>query len=422
MSKTLLQYGESGIEIEIPSNNVNVIRPRFVPGLDDEASGFREAVTRPINSKPLAELISAEDKVVVVIPDSTRPCPSYRLLPWLFEALPHVPKEQFVILNGVGTHRANTPAELEAMVGKSILENYRVVNHNASDPDVLGVAGHLKDGRPVYLNKEYIEADKRIIVGFIEPHFMAGFSGGYKATFPGIAGLESIMHYHRATVLQDVRSTWAVTEGNPTQDQVRANGSILPVDFCVNVTLNLKHEITRFFCGETLAAHAEGCSYVKESAMVACPQAYPLVITTNSGAPLDQNLYQAVKGMSAAGQVAAPEGQIITVARCNDGFPAHGNFTKLLVEHDSPQAILDTILTPGFQMQDQWQAQLFADLLVKYDVSLFSELSEDMVRKAHMTPIENLEQTIKDTIEKLGADTPIAVLPEGPMTIPYLED
>ena len=143
------------------------------------------------------------------------------------------------------------------------------------------------------------------------------------------------MYYHRAEIIGHPRSNWGVLEENPTQEQIRANGSALAVDFLVNVTLNHKRQITRFFCGDVIAAHEEGCRYVKETAMAAVSQRFPLVITTNSGFPLDQNLYQSVKGMSAAAEIIADNGEIIVAARCNDGFPAHGNFTKLLYEHDS---------------------------------------------------------------------------------------
>ena len=180
------------------------------------------------------------------------------------------------------------------------------MNHSAHEPSGLELAGRTPDGRPVYLNREWLQADRRIVLGFIEPHFMAGFSGGYKGVFPALADIDAIMHYHRADVIGDPRSTWGRLEDNPTQDQIRANGSLAPVDFCVNVTLNRRREITGFYCGDALEAHREGCRAAKATAMVACDRAYPVVVTTNSGYPLDQNLYQAVKGMSAAAQIVEP--------------------------------------------------------------------------------------------------------------------
>jgi nickel-dependent lactate racemase len=257
-------------------------------------------------------------------------------------------------------------------------------------------------------------------MGFIEPHFMAGFSGGYKGIFPAVADIDSIMHYHRAEIIGSPHSTWGRLEGNPTQQQIRANGSLLPVDFCINVTLNRQRQITRFFCGHPLTAHISGCEFSKSTAMVACEKPYPIVITTNSGYPLDQNLYQAVKGMSAAAQIVQPGGLIIQASRCNDGFPHHGNFRKLLFDHNSPQSLLETILAPGFSMYDQWEAQLLALIATRARVALQSEIPDEEVRRAHLEPVHDIEKRVTQEISRIGANAPIAVLPEGPMTIPYL--
>jgi nickel-dependent lactate racemase len=415
-----LEYGTEGIEEEIPSSNITVITPKFVPGLPDEPAEFLRAVRAPIGSLPLRDKVRPSDRVAVVIPDITRPLPSDRLLPWLFEELGSVPDGNFTIINGTGSHRINTEDELRRMIGREVLDRYRVVNHSAHDPSTLAEAGRTADGRTVYFNRDYVEADRRIVLGFIEPHFMAGFSGGYKGIFPALADIDSIMHYHRAAVIGDPQSTWGLLDGNPTQEQIRANGSLLPVDFCLNVTLNRRREITRYFCGDPIAAHEEGCRFARATAMVACREPFPVVITTNSGYPLDQNLYQAVKGMSAAAQIVDSSGLILAAARCNDGFPAHGNFRKLLLEHATPRAILDTILAPGFSVYDQWEAQVLAMILLKARVGLYSEIPGDEVHRAHLEPVGSIAARISVELERIGPDAPIAVLPEGPMTIPYL--
>jgi nickel-dependent lactate racemase len=192
------------------------------------------------------------------------------------------------------------------------------------------------------------------------------------------------------------------------------------VDFLINVTLNRQRQITGFFCGEVIAAHAKGCEFSKSTVMIPCPKPFPIVVTTNSGYPLDQNLYQAVKGMSAAAQIIEQDGLIVAASKCNDGFPSHGNFKKLLFDHDSPQAILDTILAPGFSMYDQWEAQLLAMIRLKARVGLYSDIAPDEVRRAHLEPVGDISASITDELNRIGRDTPIAVLPEGPMTIPYL--
>jgi len=415
-----LQYGREGLDVEIPGTDVTVVEPRFVPGLPDERAAFQEAVRRPIGARPLREIVKATDRVAVVIPDLTRPLPTDRLLPWLFVELGHVPPERFTIVNGTGSHRVNTPEELLAMVGRHVLDRYRVVNHNAHDPDTMLPAGKSRDGETVYLNREYVEADRRIVLGFVEPHFMAGFSGGLKGIFPAVADIASIMRYHDARTIGDPRSTWGLVEGNPTQAVIRHHGSLLPLHFCLNVTLNRKREITRFFCGDPIAAHEEGCAFSKETAMVACERPFPIVVTTNSGYPLDQNLYQTVKGMSAAAQIVAPGGFIATASRCNDGFPEHGNFKKLLFDHGSPRAVLDTIESPGFSLYDQWEAQLLALIRLKARVGLLSELPADEVRRAYLEPIADVGAAVAGELARIGENAPVAVLPEGPQTIPYV--
>ncbi len=419
--ETQLQYGKGDLTVEVPSSDVTVLAPKTEEGLPDEAAAFREAVRDPIGGRPLREIVGAGERVAVVIPDITRALPRERLLPWLFEELSHVPPENVTIVNGTGSHRANTEEELAAMVGPEVYGRYSVVNHDAHDPATLEFVGKSLTGRDLYMNREYVQADRRIVMGFIEPHFMAGFSGGYKGIFPAVADVESIMDYHRASVIGHERSTWGVLEDNPTQDQIRANGSLLPVDFCVNVTLNRAREITGFYCGEVLAAHAAGCEANMLTTMVACEREYPIVVTTNGGYPLDQNLYQAVKGMSAAYQIVSEGGLIICAARCNDGFPEHGNFRKMLLEHDSPEAMLETIHSPGFSTFDQWQVQLFAQILQKARVALYSEIPPDDVRRVHLEPVADITARISEELETIGADAPVAVLPEGPMTVPYLE-
>jgi lactate racemase len=416
-----LQYGTTGLDVDLPGGHITVIEPRFVPGLPDEHAAFRDAVRAPLGgARPLREVVGPGERIAIVIPDITRPLPSDRLLPWVLEEIAHVPDEQVVIVNGTGSHRVNTPEELRGMVGSAVFDRIRVVNHDAHDAATQVPVGVGADGHPVRFNGQYAEADRRIVLGFVEPHFMAGFSGGYKGVFPAVADIGAIMRYHDARMIGDPKSTWGVVEGNPTQQRIRHDGALLPVDFCINVTLNRRREITRVFCGEVLAAHDAGCAFSKATAMVPCDAAFPIVVTTNSGYPLDQNLYQAVKGMSAAAQVVADRGLIVAASRCNDGFPAHGNFRELLLTHASPRALLDTILAPGFLVYDQWEAQLLALIQLKARVALLSEIDPAEIRAAHLEPVADVGRAVEDELRRIGRDAPIAVLPEGPQTIPYL--
>ena len=415
-----LDYGTTGLDLDLTGVNATVLRPRFLEALPDEAAEFRAAVRAPIGRRPLRELIAAGETVAVVIPDGTRPLPSDRLLPWLLEELAHVPAKNFTFVIGTGSHRANTPAEIVRMLGPEIARRYRVVNHDAHAPAGLVTVGRSPFGYDVAFNRQTVEADRRIIMGFIEPHFMAGFSGGYKAVFPGVAGSDAIMHYHGARVIGDPLSTWGELEGNPTQARIRDAGSRLPIDFCVNVTLNAERSITRYFCGETMAAHRAGCAFARATAMTACPRAFPIVVTTNSGFPLDQNVYQTVKGMSAAARIVQPGGLILAAARCNDGFPDHGNFKQMLFSHAGPAELLATINRPGFSTFDQWQAQLLALILLKARVGLHCEVPAAELQRAHLLPVADVGAALRAELARIGSAAPVAVLPEGPLTIPYL--
>ena len=415
-----LQYGQYGLPIEIPSDNVCVIEPRSLPGLPDEAAEFQAAVRHPIASAPLKDLIRPSDQVALVVPDLSRPFPAHRVLPWVFAELSHVPPENFTIHLGNGSHRLETDQEISALLGADIAANYLVINHSACDPSTLELAGRDLDGQPVYFDRDYVQADRRIALGFIEPHFMAGFSGGYKAIMPGIADIDAILRYHNAARIGHPRSAWGLLEHNPTQELIRHNGSLLPVDFCLNVTLNRRREITRFFCGSVVAAHEQGAAFCKETAMAACERPYPIVITTNSGYPLDLNLYQTVKGLSAAAQIVEEGGLIICASECSDGFPLHGNYRQLLFEHATPRDLLNTILSPGFAVFDQWEAQIHAGICLKAHIALYSTLPADEVRRAYLEPVEDLNAFIAAAIDRVGRDAPLAVLPEGPQTIPYL--
>ncbi len=415
-----LEYGTEGLPLDLTGLEVTLVEPTFVPGLPDEAQSFREAMNAPIGCSPLRGRVGADETVAVVIPDITRALPNERLLNWLFAELDHVRPENVVIISGTGTHRQNSEEEWIRMVGPEIFDRYRCINHRGGDHDSMELVGRSRFGYEVHFNRQYCQADRRILLGFIEPHFMAGFSGGYKAVFPGVTSVDAIMHYHSAANIAHPHSTWGILADNPTQENVRAGGSLLPVDLLINVTLNNRREITRFFIGDPVAAHEVGCDFCRSTAMVACDEPFDIVVTSNSGYPLDQNLYQAVKGMSAADKIVREGGLILMAARCTDGFPEHGTFKDFLFQHDSAQAMLDQIHTPGFGMMDQWQVQMLALVLNHANVGVCSELPAAVLRRAHFEPVTDIRSRIDEEISRQGRPLKIAVMPEGPMTIPYL--
>lgn len=420
MKKVKLAYGKSGITVTVPDEAV-VIEPRHLTALPDDKGAVMAALRHPNGTKPLKELVSSSQTVAIVISDITRPTPNHKIVPWLLEEMAHVPKNNITIINGLGTHRANTREELIQMLGQEVVDTVRVVNHNAFDDSGLVEVGTNSHGSKVYFFKEYVDADVKIVTGFIEPHFFAGFSGGPKGICPAVAGIKTILDFHNAVMIGHPLSTWGVIEGNILQGAATENCLMVKPDFMLNVTLNGDKEITGVFAGDVIKAHREGCAFVKENAMYAVDAPFDVVLTTNSGYPLDQNLYQTVKGMSAAAQIVKPGGSIVSVSECSDGVPDHGNYAKILQMRSTPQELLDMINDKSFSVFDQWQVQVQAMIQVKADCYLYSTLDDNTVRKAMFKPIADTEKTISELLAQYGPNATMAVLPLGPLTIPYVK-
>ncbi len=419
--KVKLAYGKEGLWVNLPDENVTVVEPRFVKGLPDEAGAIRAALREPIGALPIGQTVKADDTVVIVFSDLTRPMPNERVLPVLLEELSYLPRENITLINATGTHRRNTEEELRGMLGPEIVENYHVVQHDAWDKDHMVYLGRTSFGHETWIDATYMKAKIKILTGFIEPHFFAGFSGGPKAVLPGLAGVEAVLGNHDAKMIGHPRATWGVTYGNPLWEEIREMAAKTEPTFLLNVTINKNKEITGVFAGDIWLAHQAGTEFVRESAMMPVPHPFDIVITTNSGYPLDLNLYQAVKGMSAAAQVVRPGGSIIAAAECWDGIPDHGQYKNILKMADSPQGLLEVINAPGFLMQDQWQAQVQALIQLKADVYVkTSYLSDQEIREALLEPCHDIEETLSMLLEKYGPGATICVLPEGPQTIPYV--
>ena len=417
-----LAYGRTGLEVELPDDLTTVIEPTYVPGLPDQEGAIRNALRNPLGGGPtLRRLVKPGQTVAISVCDVTRPMPSSTVLPVLLRELAHVPSDQVTIMIATGTHRPNTPEELDEMLGPDIARNYRIVNHSAFDSETLTHVGESSSGIPVWLDKAWLDADVRITTGFVEPHFFAGFSGGPKMVAPGLAGFDTIMQLHNAERIAHPMATWGVIHGNPVHDDVRDIAAMTGVDFSVDVTINRNRKITSVYAGDLFLAHEAACRSAKSTAMQQVASPFDVVVTTNSGYPLDQNLYQAVKGMSAAAQIVSQGGTIVCAAECSDGIPDHGQYKKLLTMRDSPEDLLDMILTDGHNVHDQWQVQLQAQIQMRASVYLKSGyLSPEQVREAHLTPIDSIEDTVAGALRESGNGARVCVLPEGPQTIPYV--
>ena len=423
MSKIDLAYGRHGLSVDlrVPAD---VIEPRFVPGLADEVGAIRQALREPTHGPPLREVVPRGASVGISVCDVTRPFPGRRVLPILVEELRDGGAGPITIFIATGTHRACTPAELNEMLGEDVLRSCQVVQHDAFDASRHRHVGTVLDTQtPALIESAFLDQDVRLTTGFIEPHFFAGFSGGPKMVAPGLAALETVLDLHSAARIGSERATWGITQGNPVHDAVRAIAAHVGVTFNLDVTLNRHHAIPNMFSGDMFASHAAGCLFARATAMAPVPAAYDVVLTTNSGYPLDQNLYQTVKGMSAAAQIVKAGGSIVVASECSDGVPEHGGYKDLLRAGVDPDAFMVRLFEPRFSVHDQWQVQVQAQIQRKAQVFLKADgLSDAQIRAAWLEPIGDVAECVGDRLAAAGAGARLAVLPQGPQTIPYVAE
>jgi len=336
--------------------------------------------------------------------------------------LASVPTEHIVLRNPLGTHRQNTHDELAQMLGEDIVSRYRIVQNDSADPSTQAHLGKSSFGHDIWINQTYMQADVKILTGFIEPHFFAGFSGGGKAVMPGMAGQQTVFGNHDAGMIANPKAAWGITHRNPTWEEAREAALRTEPTFLLNVTLNRDKQITGVFAGELAAAHDAGIEFVRQSSMVPVAEPFDIVVTTNSGYPLDMNLYQSVKGMSAAEQIVRPGGSIIIAAECSDGIPDHGLYGQMLREAEDLKTLVADIMQAEVTRQDQWQAQIQARIQNKADVYVYTDyLTDEQIRDALLLPCHDIAQQVEALRNKYGQDARIGVLPEGPQTIPYLQ-
>ncbi len=407
-------YGTTGLVVDVPDHAV-VVRPREPPALADQAGAVRHALRHPMSGPALADLVGPDGTVAVVFPDLTRPMPNTTVLPPLLAELERAGAgpDRVELLCATGTHRQATPAEMEALVGPDIVSRYRIHDHVADDPD------HVEVGRvgstPVRLDRHYVDATVRIVTGFVEPHFFAGWSGGPKGVCPGLADTDTILEAHSTARLADARSTWMVTGGNPVHEFVAAASALCPPDLSVDVTIDGQRRLTGVFAGPLPDGHRAARAFATDTVTQTVDGLFDVVLTTNGGYPLDRNLYQAVKGMAAAERVVAPGGVIVMAAACEDGVPEDGAFARILRAASDPAEL---VRPAGPGQLDAWQAQVLGRVLGRAEVRVFSEgLSDDAVRSAMLVPVQDVGEAVSDALDRKGAGARLCVLPHGPLTV-----
>lgn len=412
-----MDYGRSGLLLDVP-DGADIFLVRETPAVADEPAAIQEALRHPCQSPPLGSLIQKDMKVLVVHTDITRATPNDRLLPVILDEIERngVRKQDITLLNALGTHRPQTRQELKSMLGAEITENYHCCQHDAFNETQLVSLGETGQGHPIKLNRALMEADLKVLTGFIEPHFFAGYSGGPKAILPGLAGAETVFVNHSPGMIAHPKATFTITEGNPVWEEMREVALKVKNTFLVNVTLNRTGEITGVFAGDVSAAHAEGCRSLRRSSLFSFDEPYDIVITSNSGYPLDQNLYQCVKGMAAARQAVRKGGAILLVAACEKGLPDHSSYADLLMKAESPEELLRMFSSPDVVYQDSWQVQIQAQIQHHADVYVYSEgLGDAQIKASLLHTCRDLPDTIRKLIERYGER--ICVLPQGPLTI-----
>jgi len=417
-----LYYGKSTLKIKVPDESV-IIEPQYIPGIPDENGAIKGTLRNPVNSSSLNKSVFRGQKVGISVCDITRASPTKTVLPIVLQELSHIEKSDITIFIATGTHRSNSPAELKSMLGDKVINGgYKIQNHDSSLKSELSYLGLTDNNIPIWLNKKWLETDYKITLGFVEPHFFAGFSGGPKMICPGLAGLDTIMQLHGADMIAHKNSTWGLTDGNPIHDTIKEISTKHPSDFTVDVTINKNRNITSVLAGEMFSVHKSLCGFVKSTSMCKVNSEFDIVITTNGGYPLDLNLYQSIKGISAAFQVVKKNrGSIICASECSDGIPEHGLFKQILTSQPSPEKLISMIETPNYSQQDQWQVQIQSQILQEADIYFKSDYLSDLeIKKSHLLPISNIDVTLEDLIKKYGSNTTVCVIPEGPQSIPYI--
>ncbi|QGU95643.1 nickel-dependent lactate racemase [Clostridium bovifaecis] len=418
MAKIKVPYSKQMWEIEIPDKNLVGILESKAHSYKPESSQeeiVNKALDNCIGGSPIEELVKGKKDVVIITSDHTRPVPSRITLPILLKRIRNSnPEIEIKILISTGFHRPSTREELINKMGQEIVDNETIINHISTDDNSMIKLGTLPSGGELKVNKLAIETDLLIAEGFIEPHFFAGFSGGRKSILPGVASAKTIMANHCSEFIASPYARTGILENNPIHKDMLYAAEKAKLAFILNVVIDSDKNIINAFAGDAKLAHEEGCKFVSELAGVNKIEA-DISISTNGGYPLDQNIYQSVKGMTAAEATCKKGGVIIMISACNDG---HGgqSFYDNLANSSSPKEVLDRVIkVPRNETApDQWEFQILARILNDYTVILVSDMADpEMIKNMHMEHAYTFDEALKRALEIKGQDAKIAVIPDG---------
>ena len=410
-----LVFGKGTIDLSVPET-VSILDMKRVEPLPDPEGAVYSALADPIGSPPLTELAQGRENACVVISDITRPVPNKIILPPLLQVLEErgIGREKITILIATGMHRPNEGEELESMVGRQIMDHYRIVNHYCRKPEVYQKIDEI-EGAPIEVNKHYLDADLKILTGLIEPHFYAGFSGGRKTILPGISSFETMKFMHSYKMIDHPKVTNCLLEGNPFHEYGIRVTEIAGVDFILNAVINKERRVVGVFAGHYNHAHVAGCEQVYENSTVTLDSPVDLVITSGGGYPLDATFYQMSKALIGAKDILKKGGTILLACECREGM-GNPEFCGILRSVCSPQEFFEGYCDPENFVIDQWCAQnVYQVMDYAGKVYVYSPgLSQEDLEKMGAIKVEDIQETVH---ELLSSHENVVVVPDGPYVV-----
>jgi nickel-dependent lactate racemase len=424
MQRIELSYGRGRLGVALPDRiDLRVIRKRPMPVLPDPEAAVRAALAGPTGAPPLAELAKGKNSACILICDITRPVPNGLFLPPLVEQLlgAGLAAERITILVATGLHRPNEGEELAEIVGsRRVLETVEVANHLARDDAAHVDLGTTRlHGVPVRLDRRLVEADLKIATGLVEPHFMAGYSGGRKVIAPGIAHKDTITTFHSARFMEHPRATSCVLDGNPLHESQLEIVEMLGGALALNTVIDEERRLAFVNFGEVVASHLAAVRFMSEYAEVPVAERFNTVVTSAAGYPLDKTYYQTVKGMVAPMAIMAPGADLIIASACSEGMGSREFVAaqRRLVE-GGPERFLEEISKKRFADIDEWQTEMQLKPMRIGSIRLFSEGLADPDRAlTGVEMIPSVAAAVEASIARSG-DPRVAVIPEGPYVVP----
>ncbi len=415
-----LEYGRSGLDVELPDDRpVRVLAYKEAAPLADPQGAVAEVLARPTGSRPLAALARGRQDACVVVSDITRPVPNTTILPPLLAVLQAagMAQDKITILVATGLHRECTEAELLEMLGPEVVHGYRVEQHHGKCLEEHTYLGESPRGVPIWIDSRYVAADLKITTGLIEPHLMAGFSGGRKLVCPGLAALETVRVWHGPDFLEHPRADCGLLEGNPVHEENTWIAQRAGCDFIVNAVIDAQRRPLKFVAGDMIRAFEEGVAFVRGVVTDTVPEPVDVVVTSAAGYPLDTTFYQAIKGLTGALPIVKEGGTIVLAAGLSEGIGSP-EFSRLFEENPSLDVFLERILGKDYFVMDQWQLEELAKVRRKARVKVVSDgLPPETLARLFVETAPTVETAVADALRTYGPSATLAVIPKGPYVL-----